>query len=166
MAHQKRGFSRRSKTRGNKQWQALLMNEIDLLASVVSLVLVDGELFKPFNSGKVTGVRGWLTIAPANTGAALDTFAALLTKQDDDIGATSAAFDPFVAATYVDEDIYMTWGSTINAAGVEGEQLGVQINTSRNLTVNEVLRFVFSNNLGTGSIAMSGVMRASIDLVN
>ncbi len=166
MVHRKRGVSHRSKTRGNKQWQAILFNEIDLLASVTSLVLVDGSLFAPFDSGLCTGVRGWLTVAPADTGAALDTFAALLTKQDDDIGSTSAAFDPLVAATYVEEDIYMTWGSAVNAAGVDTVNFEVKVNTSRKMSVNEVIRFVFTNNLGTGSIAMSGVLRASIDLVN
>jgi len=157
--------ARGSRKKGNLIWTALLMNELDPLATVTSQTLVQGSDFTSFKSATLLAIRGWIDIRPFTTSILDDTVFLYIMKTDEDIGGTSSTQDPTAVGTYVDEDILWTGGvtTTHDANGVliggGGTHMLIDVKAKRKVLEGELIRLVFANNDGTGEQMVSGVLR-------
>ena len=147
-----------------KVWTANVFSELDPLATVTSVNLVEAADITPFSKLHLQTVRGWFHVAPFTTSILDDTLFAMLCVVDEDIGATSATMLPTLADTYVDEDILFTWGAVTThgvgtVIGGGGHWFDVNVKTKRIIRDGQSLRFVFANLDGTGEQILSGVMR-------
>ncbi len=166
MVHQRRGTSRSVRKKGSKIWTSVIAVELDPLATFLDLTLVAGADFAPFETVTLMGIYGWLDIRPASVAVQDDSVFWYIAKFDSDIGTTSAANDPFAAATYVDEDIMWTGGATCtngttaNLVGGAGVHQEIKITGSkRKIREGENIRLIFANLGGTGEQLFSGVLR-------
>ncbi len=160
------GFSKKSRSRAGKIKTAVVLQEIDALASVLSFVLVNKADFAPFTKATMVAIRGWLAIAPTTGSTADDSVAIAIWKADDDLGLTNAQFNPWTAGNYVDEDCLWTTGGitthggTATVIGGGGVQLiDVNVKTDRVVREGEDLRLSMANLFGTGEQIISGVIR-------
>ena len=165
MARKFQSRARRVSKDKAKVWTANVFSELDPLATVTSVNLVEAADITPFAKLHLQTVRGWLHVQPFTTSILDDTFFAYLCVVDEDIGATSAAMLPTLADTYVDEDILYTWGciTTHDANGVliggGGMWFDINVKMGRIIRDGMTLRFVFANLDGTGEQIVSGVFR-------
>jgi len=166
----RRRRSHTARKKGNKIWTADVLVELDPLATFLEVVLVAGSDFAPFESVVLKGIYGWLHVAPFTSSLLDDTVMWYIAKFDEDIGATSAANDPFAAATYVDEDILFTGGATTThgtgaaVIGGAGHHQEIAITGSkRRIQEGEKLSLIFANQDGTGEQLFSGVLRCILE---
>ena len=173
MPHRKRrgGVSRSSRQNKNSIKTAVVLQEVDPLASVISVLLATKADFAPFSQATMMTIRGWLAIQPTTGSTADDSVAFAIWKADEDLGLTNAQFNPWTAANYTDEDCIWTAGavcthvSTATLIGGGGvPHIDVNIQTKRIIKEGEDLRLSFANLFGTGEQVVSGVLRTFLQV--
>ena len=171
MPHAKRRGSSRSFRRSkNSIKTAVVLQEVDPLATVISVVLAQGADFAPFNQATMVTIRGWLTVMPLTGSTADDSVAFAVWLADADLGLTNAQFNPWTAANYTQEDCVWTAGAiathggTATVIGGGGINIDVNVRTDRIIKEGENLRLSFANLFGTGEQVVSGVLRTFLQV--
>jgi len=158
--------ARGSRKKGNLIWTAILMNEVDPLATVTRQLMASKTDFAPFKEATLLTIRGWLHVAPFTGSILDDTVFMYICVVDEDIGGTATTLDPTAVATYVDEDILWTGGATTThdgngvLIGGGGHMFDINVKTKRKIREGMNLQLVMANNDGTGEQMVSGVLRS------
>jgi len=110
----------------------------------------------------VVGWTSWSNKIAPTVPAALGGLHMMIYVADDDAPAVNA--DPSVPATYANEKVMWTGGSTLPGTPVEGshhEAREINLNTKRRITSGMDVRFVLFNG-GSTAIQVNGVLRALV----
>ncbi len=156
--------SRATGRKVGKIWTANVFSELDALATVISVNLVEEQDIAPFAHLMMQTVRGWIHVAPLTGSVLDDTIFMAIVVVDEDVASTSASMLPTAADFYVDEDILWTGGAVTThgvgtVVGGGGHWFDINLKTKRRIRDGQDLRFVFANLDGTGEQIVSGVLR-------
>ncbi len=148
-----------------KVWTANVLSELDPLATVTSVNLVDASDITPFAALKLQTIKGWLHVAPLTGSVLDDTFFEAIVMVDEDVASTSASMLPTLADFYVDENILYTFGAVTThgvgtVIGGAGRWFDIDVSGSKRVVRDgQNIRFIFANLDGTGEQIVSAVFR-------